>query len=974
MILRMKKFYALFLCLVLLLIPPVLAVTFADPPTGYTLDAGTKTYTVTTADGLLDVIALINAGRFDYNITLGADIDLTGREYTPIAPSWNSTSAPNDFYTGTIEGNGHTITGMTISDGKSNRGLIAFSGDNVTVRNLFLESPSILCESYSGFVIGSSRGTNVTVSNVHVENGTVTGTANYLGGLIGRYDNASRNVTTLIENCTVRADLSGTQSIGGMVGGEGVGGSLTFTATFRNIAVNGTFSASNKQARIGGVIGYSNLVNITFENCVTVNEAIGTDDIGGLTGVTYKANFAIRNCFSNRSFSGGLSTNQSQTVHITNSAVLSLTAKAVNYFSNAPDAAAAAYVTATVDGDPVPCLNLQVPAVTAEILTRNMNEMYAAADENFRSLSMAVVEPELPNFAAFVLCGLQMGQTNAVGNTFSCRFVGTIPVSCTLFDSIGFDVAYTDPSTTESPSREFGLQKVYTTLLANENGTVVTYSASDLGGEYIAALEFKDLPATGTCVFTVSPFTVVDSTKLNGVAYDIIFVNGELTSFLYSGIPASSSSEFDVRYIESYTIVYADEPTGLESVANSLCNAIKKATGKTLPVVCDSDSPERIHEILIGPTNRSFSRQCYAESSHIMQYEIQMQKGKLQLVVGGPYSAMKCVDQFTAHVLTSGEKLREGVSYYATELATDSQPLTEGADIRVMSSNVLAYQWGEEDYPNVYPVATRAEIYAGVLLRFLPDIVGAQETDNPWMVALPYYLTAMAEKDGVEYTHLLCKVENRGRMVVNFSSILFRSDLYTADASGCDVFEANYQSSYCQRVGSWAKFTSKSDPTLQMVLVNSHWAHETEARILSCVNEEAALVARMKEQYPGVPIFCTADYNSDATKKPRDEADNPNVKTRDQYFLQFVDLISGTVASDAAREKGVLITPGGCRGSASSMGETKLRGVDNNFIDHIVMAGGYADVLRHDTIRSNGCHVMTDHSPIYADLSLRQSN
>ena len=432
--------------------------------------------------------------------------------------------------------------------------------------------------------------------------------------------------------------------------------------------------------------------------------------------------------------------------------------------------------------------------------------------------------------------------------------------------------------------------------------------------------------------------------------------------------------EFDVNSIEVYTIVYPSEPIGLESIAMSLRDSIRTATGKTLSVVRDTASAENIYEILIGPTNRSFSQQCYAESSHIMQYEIRVQKGKLQLVAGGPYSAMKCADKFTMRILAMKEKLTEGVAYYATDIATDSQPLTDGADIRVMSSNVLAYQWGEQDYSNVYPVSTRAEIYAGVLLRFQPDIVGVQETDEPWMKALPYYLTAMAEKDGVVYTHLLRKVQNQSRSVVNFSSILYRSDLYTADASGCELFAANYQTTYCQRVGSWAKFTSKSDPNRQMVLINSHWAHETEESILSCVNEEAALVARMKEQYPGVPIFCTADYNSDATKKPRDEADNPNVKTRDQYFLQFVELISGTVASDAAREKGVLIKPGGCRASAQKMSEGTERAIDNNFIDHIVVTGGYADVLRHDTIITNKCNMLSDHSPIYADFSLTQAS
>ena len=454
------------------------------------------------------------------------------------------------------------------------------------------------------------------------------------------------------------------------------------------------------------------------------------------------------------------------------------------------------------------------------------------------------------------------------------------------------------------------------------------------------------------------------------VSYDPGTGTLTVTGILYQG-KNTLPTEFDVASIDLYSIVYAAEPVGLESIANSVRDSIRTATGKTLPVVCDTTSAESIFEILIGPTNRPFSQKCYAESAFLMHYEMRVGSGKFQMIVGGPYSAMKCAEKFTARVLVQKEKFTAGVSYYATDYATDSQALTEGADVRVMTSNVLAYHWGEKVDPNIYPVATRCEIYAAVLLRFQPDLVGVQETDDPWMKALPYYLTALAEKEGIRYTHLLRKVQHGSSVVINYSSVLYRSDRYDLNASGCEIFAANYQASMCQRVGAWAKFTSKSDPTQQMILLNTHWAHESEEHILSCVNEEAALVSRLESEYPGVPIFCTGDYNSDPKRKPTDEANNPNVKTRDQYFLQFVEMVSGTVASDAAREKGVLIVPGGCRGKAVPSGED-TRAVDDHFIDHIVLCGGYADVLRHDTILSNRCNVMTDHSAIYADFSLKQ--
>ena len=439
-------------------------------------------------------------------------------------------------------------------------------------------------------------------------------------------------------------------------------------------------------------------------------------------------------------------------------------------------------------------------------------------------------------------------------------------------------------------------------------------------------------------------------------------------------------AEIDVSEIGEYSIVYASEPRGLESLANSLAAEIKTATGKELPTVCDTDSAESVYEILIGRTNRSFSQECYADSSHIMQYEVRTHHGKVQFVTGGPYSGMKCAEKFKEDVLLSKNKLKDGVSYYAADLASDSQKLTDGADIRVMTANVLNYHWGEESYENIYPVATRAEIFAGVLLRFLPDFVGLQEADENWRDILPYYLNSMAEKEKIYYTHQQPNAEWKGKTVINYSSLLYRSDLYNVDDEGFKGFEANYQSSYCQRVATYAKYSGKTDASVQAIIVNTQWAHESDERILSCVNEEAELVNALKAQYPGVPIFCTGDFNSDIKKKSRDKEDakatDPegykNAKNRYEFFLGFVGQTDGVILSSAAKEKGVLITAGGCRTSAKNMSEDKQRALDSDFIDHIVLCGGYADVLRHDTIRSNGCHVMSDHSPIYADISLKQ--
>ena len=75
---------------------------------GYTIEDN-GSYTVTSADGLMNVAELVNGGKTDINITLDKNIDLTGKGWTPIGTSFDNS------YKGTFDGGGHTITGLTVT-------------------------------------------------------------------------------------------------------------------------------------------------------------------------------------------------------------------------------------------------------------------------------------------------------------------------------------------------------------------------------------------------------------------------------------------------------------------------------------------------------------------------------------------------------------------------------------------------------------------------------------------------------------------------------------------------------------------------------------------------------------------------------------------------------------------------------------------------------------------------------------------
>ena len=103
---------------------------------GYTIESN-GSYTVTSADGLMNIAKLVNGGKTDINITLTADIDLTGKNWTPIGTSFHNS------YTGTFDGGGHTITGLTVTTNDEGVGLFGYLGKAGTVKNVVMEGVQI---------------------------------------------------------------------------------------------------------------------------------------------------------------------------------------------------------------------------------------------------------------------------------------------------------------------------------------------------------------------------------------------------------------------------------------------------------------------------------------------------------------------------------------------------------------------------------------------------------------------------------------------------------------------------------------------------------------------------------------------------------------------------------------------------------------------------------------------------------------
>ena len=233
------------------------------------------TYTVTSADGLMNVAELVNGGKTDINITLDKNIDLTGKDWTPIG-----TSARNS-YKGTFDGGGHTITGLTVTTNDEDVGLFGRLNRAGTVKNVVMEGIQITSNQINGGSIGGVVGYGWgTIENCSVS-GSVSGTV-YVGGVVGIQWGGS------ITGCSSSATVKGMVNVGGVVGQ--INGNIPLTACYATGNVTLEIDPE-KNISGGGLVGFNGgsslLACYATGNVTSTGSSTGYVHIGGFLGDNY---------------------------------------------------------------------------------------------------------------------------------------------------------------------------------------------------------------------------------------------------------------------------------------------------------------------------------------------------------------------------------------------------------------------------------------------------------------------------------------------------------------------------------------------------------------------------------------------------------------------------------------------------------------------------------------------------------------
>jgi uncharacterized repeat protein (TIGR02543 family) len=215
-----------------------------------------------------------NAIRSDLSASylLNTDLTLSG-EWTPIG-------SINTPFFGQLDGNGHTISNLTVTATQSYVGLFGVASG--TIRNLKVANVTIDVNGpidgpvYAGAVVGFSRG--ATLQNIETLSGTVAArsraaNAGYVGGMVGLIDITSTNKTYL--SLTNRIHVTGNANgYGGIVGGSK--GRLTLNDSINYGNVTGT-------SYVGGLVGRSGVEDIGSSFRLTSSR---TKNYGNITGIS----------------------------------------------------------------------------------------------------------------------------------------------------------------------------------------------------------------------------------------------------------------------------------------------------------------------------------------------------------------------------------------------------------------------------------------------------------------------------------------------------------------------------------------------------------------------------------------------------------------------------------------------------------------------------------------------------------------
>lgn len=403
--------------------------------------------------------------------------------------------------------------------------------------------------------------------------------------------------------------------------------------------------------------------------------------------------------------------------------------------------------------------------------------------------------------------------------------------------------------------------------------------------------------------------------------------NGVLTVTAYT---AQADGEV-VEDITDYTIVYGAGNDMAESAASWLQKSIRRVLGTDLALTDDS-AAQSDREILIGDTNRltvADAKKTYSLRLQTQDYVFVGEKERLAVLTESPSLIGVAVDALLADttdgILSAAHfSWRTGAAVGSGINTTDRADKADGADIRILSWNILNPKWGGTE------VTERVGYFMQNLYYYRADVIGLQEAAQPWQEQLsalpaPYAFIGRTTDSGAP----------------NMTCMLYNTDTLNLVESGTIDIEPKSEI----RVITWAVLEIKASGK-RVLVTNTH----PDARADVCSEHLKIFLdkmQRLRETYD-LPTLSVGDFNSTETS-----ASYKAVVADGFVDCKFADGVTVLRDRDSylKGDFGGIVTTG--------MGSR----------DHVFFKGAVTP-LAFNTVVDNGVRLVSDHLPVYADVQI----
>ncbi len=396
--------------------------------------------------------------------------------------------------------------------------------------------------------------------------------------------------------------------------------------------------------------------------------------------------------------------------------------------------------------------------------------------------------------------------------------------------------------------------------------------------------------------------------------------------------------------VSEFALVYPTKnSTGYRTAANYLWERVALLTGIRMKYV-SSATAQSAHEITVGDVGRG-----PAQGAEYSTVEIVTAVSDAGIGLASDYIFISgAVTGFTDKYLPAGSRgkieinLPAGVTREQVKL---SETLTEGADLRVMTSNILADS----------SLSERAPLIISTYTTLLPDVIGMQEVNATGHSAVISPLSRI-------YTAVGTKLPGSGGSC--YTPILYRTELFTEIESGCELFSSRWPQTNTKSY-AWVVLERKSDGK-RFAFLNAHWA-----LILGTYDTVGVLGKKMTNAVEG------AEWREDNSRVILERL----ATLRQKYGESLTAFICGDMNASPSAKSVTMLETGGMK-NAISIAKVKQTGLasfhsdpgtppgSGNPIDIFVVTTGSVSVLRHRIFNTDLGIDMSDHCPVYIDVKL----